>query len=156
MKNLVLAALSLMSLNAFADGFVCENLNENIRVKAFNHVRPEQGTRDGAIMILSNPSVSEGRKTIATFSEAESLLTNDAATYTAAVDLRYKDSARKGELVAGTKLGELKHIILDVDFTYSKPVQDGTELAGELILKKRNGDEDIRVDVTCIRYLKGE
>ncbi len=154
MKSLIVILVSLVSTQAFADGFVCENVQEGIRVKVFNHTQAEEGTRNAAIMIVSDLTVQEGRKTIATFEDGDSLLTNDGAVYTSKVDLRFSTSSRKGELLLGTKLGEVKFMILDVEFSYGYPVENGAELAGELILKKRDG-EVIRTDVACVRYLKG-
>ena len=153
MKKLILAMTVLMSSAAFAEGFVCENYENALRVKVFNHVSPSEGTRTVGIMVLSDTSIEQGRKTIATFSSDDQLVTNESATYSALVDLRYNESSRKGENIGGTKLGQLKYVILDVDFTHAQPVPAGTRLEGELILKKRSG-EDIRLDVSCLRYLK--
>lgn len=157
MKKLVVAALAslLTSAPAFADGFICDNAEGTLRVKAFHHTKPELGTRNSAILILSNPQISEGRKTIATMEADDALLTNEGSTYTAKVDLRFRNSARKGEAVGPTKLGELKLIVLDVDFSYARPVAEGTQVAGEVTLLKRSGEE-VAVDVVCTRYLKGE
>src|ERR1044072_840981 len=101
MKTLVLIASALVGASAFADGFVCENLDANLRIKAYNHTQAEEGTRVGATMIVSDPSISHGRSTIATFADADSLLTSDGASYTAKVDLRFNNSGRKGENIAG-------------------------------------------------------
>jgi hypothetical protein len=153
MKKLILAMAVLMSSAAFAEGFVCENFENALRVKVFNHVTPSEGTRSVAVMVLSDTSIEQGRKTIATISADDFLVTNESAVYSALVDLRYSESSRKGENIAGTKLGQLKYVILDIGFTYARPVPAGTRLEGELILKKRSG-EDIRLDVSCWRYLK--
>lgn len=153
MKALVVLMTALFGSQAFADGFVCENLEHNVTVKVYNHTQPTLGTRNAAKMIVSNPSIADGRKTIATFADADALLTNDGSTYTGKVDHRYIESRRKGELLAGTKLGNVAFVILDVDFSYASPVVDGSELAGELIIQRRSGD-DIRIDVLCERYLK--
>lgn len=155
MKNVLVFLAAVFSAPAFADGFVCQSLEEGIKVKVFNHTHAEEGTRNAAIMIVSDLNVNGGRKTIATFEASDSLLTNDGATYTSKVDLRFNGSERKGENILSTKLGEVKFIILDIDFSYAYPVAAGEEVAGELILKKRNG-EVIRTDVACTRYLKGE
>lgn len=156
MKGLILSMALLAGSAAFADGFVCVNYAENIKVQVYNNTQPEEGTRNSAIMVVSDPSVQSGRKTIATFEDADSLLINDGTTYTAKVDLRYNNSGREGENILGTKLGNVSFIVLDVDFNYSQPIRDGGEVAGELIVQKRNKTEDIRVDVYCTRYLKGE
>lgn len=153
MKKIVLiAGLVLGMNNASASGFVCETLAQDLNVKVYNHTQASEGTRNGAIMILSDPTVSYGRKTIAKF-KSSSLLTGSASEYTAYVDLRYVDSSRKGENIGGTKLGQLDEIILNVDFSYAETLAAGDEVSGVLTLVKRNGDE-ITHDMSCVRYLK--
>ena len=128
MKNAIVLLATLLSTTAFADGFICESAEQNLKVHVYNQVQPELGTRSAAIMILSDTSVQAGRKTIATFSSTDALLTNDGASYTAKVDLRFNNSGRKGENIGGTKLGELKNVTLDVAFSYSEPVEAGAEV----------------------------
>lgn len=152
---LTLIAGLVLSQTALADGFICESESGSLRVKAFHKTQPEQGTRNAAVLIVSNPLIHQGRKTIATFSADNALLTNKAAHYDASVDLRFKNSRRKGELIGATKLGELQNIKLDVAFSFAKPVADGQEMPGVVTLVKRSGDE-LEYDVVCTRYLKGE
>lgn len=146
-------AMILASSPAMADGFVCESAREGLVVKIFNHVNPEQGTRNGAVMVLSDSEVQAGRKTIARFTDVNGTLASSNLVYTAKVDHRFNDSGSKGELLAGTKIGALKTIALDVAFTYTYPVADGAYVRGDLLLTKRNGDE-VRVALDCARYLK--
>ena len=138
-----------------ADGFVCYSDAQHLKIHAYNEVQLELGTRNPAVMVLSDTAVNVGRKTIAKFDSANSVLNNDGALYTAKVDLRFNDSERKGENLAGTKLGEVKTILLDVAFSYADPVSAGTELPGTMTIIKRNG-EQWSFDVDCTRYLKGE
>jgi hypothetical protein len=152
---LTLIAGLVLSQSALADGFICESQEQSLRIKAFHQTQPELGTRNAAVLIVSDPSINAGRKTIATFHADNTLLSNSGAHYDASVDLRFKASRRKGELIGPTKLGELQNIKLDVAFTYVAPVADGQEMPGMVTLVKRSGDE-IELDVTCTRYLKGE
>lgn len=152
----VLALSAIASFASRADGFVCENLDENVRVKVFNKVNADQGTRSAAIMVLSDPSISSGKKTTARFAADNELVNNRGAVYTAEVDLRFNDDNLKGRNFAGTKLGNVKYITLDVDFSYAQPVENGTQVDGQLIVTKRNGTADIHIPVACVRYLKGE
>ena len=152
---LTLIAGLVLSQSALADGFICESQEQGLRVKAFHKTQPELGTRNAAILIVSNTSINFGRKTIATFSADNAVLSNKAAHYDASVDLRFKTSNRKGELIGPTKLGQLQNIKLDVAFSYATPVADGAQMPGVVTLVKRSGDE-IELDVTCTRYLKGE
>lgn len=153
MKTLIaIAALVATGSVASADGFVCQTAKGDLKVQVFNQTQPEAGTRNAAIMVLSDPRVSLGRKTIAKF-HSESLLSNEASSYSADVDLRYVDSNRKGELIAGTKLGFIDTITLDVDFSYASPVAAGTVLDAVLTVAKRDGAVK-HVSMECERYLK--
>ena len=153
MKNLALVIMATLTLtaSAYADGFYCAS--DELVVKVYNNTNPYVGTRNAAAMIISDPAVRYGNKTIARFSDANSTLGNQGATYTALVDLRYNDSARKGELLAGTKLGQVKAIILDVAFSYVAPLAHGDETSGFLTIVKRDGQE-IQLEMNCVRYLK--
>lgn len=156
MKTLLITACmtigTLAASSAFADGFVCTT-DSGLVVKAYNHVQPKKGTRSPAVLVISDSSVGAGRKTIAKFTDAEGLVTAGGASFTGNVDLRYNNTGRKGELIAGTKLGEVDVIQLDVDFSYGTPVVDGEEVAGVLTILKRNGDV-IEDGASCTRYLK--
>ena len=150
-KIITVLALVLTTTAAHADGFHCSSTDGSLDVKVFNHVNPELGTRTGAVMVLSNPEVAYGSKTIARFQDVN--LSSDGATYLANVDLRFSDSARKGELIAGTKLGYIDTIRLALDHNYNLPVEHGTSLRGWLDITKRDGDV-ISMNMDCVRYLK--
>ena len=157
MKLFNLAIVSMLAIagNAHADGFKCQTVDGELAVKIFNSVNPNVGTRVGAVMVLSDPSVNGGRKTIARFTDANGVLSSRSSRYDANVDLRFSDSARKGENIMGTKLGELDHVIVDIDFSYAAPVGAGEEVTGTIVLDKRNGEKS-EADLICTRYLKGE
>ncbi|MGZ3721602.1 MAG: hypothetical protein ACXVA9_01645 [Bdellovibrionales bacterium] len=156
MKKMILAAaVALIGSSAMADGFVCENYDGNLRIKVYHQTQPEMGTRNAAIMIVSDPTIGSGRKTIATFAADNALLSSHSALYDANVDLRFKNSSRKGENIGGTKLGEVDHIKLDVDYSFNNPVPAGETVFAKLTLELRNGTNS-RLDMTCTRYLKGE
>lgn len=154
MKTLILALAATIATAslASADGFVCTTAENNLKVQVYNHTTPQLGTRNGAVMILSNPEFEYGNQTIAEY-HSDGLLTNFSSTYSARVDLRHSGSDRKGELIAGTRLGNVNVFSLAVDFTYAQPVAEGTKVEGQLSVVKRNGDV-IVVVMECERYLK--
>lgn len=147
--------LAAFSGNAFADGFECQTAAQDLTVKIYNHTTPSAGTRVAAVMVVSDPAISIGNKTIARFTDTNGLLSSRSSRYEANVDLRFNDSSRKGELILGTKLGMLDTIIADIDFSYAAPVGAGEEVEGKLILVKRDGQR-VYADLVCARYLKGE
>lgn len=151
-KLMTVMAITLVSTSAMADGFLCAT-EDGLNVKVFNSTSGDVGTRSIAKMIVSNANVGLGNKTIATFSDAKGTVASYKQTYVANVDLRFNDSNRKGELIGDTKLGQLSKIVLSVDFSYSEPVEQGTELTGWITLVKRSGEELV-YEATCTRYLK--
>lgn len=151
---LTLSMLVLGAVQAKADGFVCQSDDGSLNLRAFNQTAPVAGTRNAAVLIVSDPTVSFGRKTIARFTAGHTLA-NAGSTYLANVDLRYNDSGRKGELIGGTKLGELKQIKLNVAFSYALPIPAGQDVDALITLTKRSG-EKIALPASCTRYLKGE
>jgi len=154
MKNAILSAvLMVFGAAAHADGFVCDNAETGLRLRAYHHTQPELGTRNVAALIVSDQNVAAGRKTIATFDADKAVVTSKSATYTANVDLRFSGASRKGENIGGTKLGELDSIVLNVYYSFANPVPAGSEVDGEVTLVRRQG-EDIVLPVTCTRYLK--
>jgi hypothetical protein len=156
MKTLTLAlATLLVSAAAHADGFVCQALDADLTVKVFNKTHAIEGTRTPSIMILSNPTISLGRKTIATFSNSSASLEGKGTSYFAEVNPENAEASRGGELIAGTKLGYVESLELHVDFNYYTPTAAGKTVDGALILTKLNG-EHIPVNMECTRYLKGE
>lgn len=152
MKYALLALVLIASSIAKADGFLCET-QSGLRLKVFNHVEPSLGTRTPAVVVVSDANVKVGRKTIGVFRDAAAQLLAEDDTYLAKVDLRKKESNRRGELLAGTKLGNVDQIKLYVDFNYSRPVPHGTELTGTMTLLKRDAGLIVHQAV-CIRYLK--
>lgn len=152
MKALIVTLLMVTGV-AKADGFKCYAPEFDQNIKVFNHTQADEGTRNAAIMVVSDEAISAGRKTVATFSDVKNTLTNTGASYNAKVDLRVSESNRKGENVFGTKLGEIATIKLNVFFTYGDNLVDGETLDGKLIVTKRNGDK-IKSAVECSRYLK--
>lgn len=153
MKNAIIGSIiALTGFNAQADGFTCTS-ESLLNVKVYNHTSPNVGTRSVSKMVVSDSAIALGNRTIATFDDAQSQVASYKQTYVANVDLRYANSNRKGELIGGTKLGNLHQIILSVDFSYARPVTSNTLLKGMLTLVKRDGEEIIE-EVNCRRYLK--
>jgi hypothetical protein len=151
-KFLVFSLVLAAAPAAFADGWVCQTA-QGLRAAVYNHTAATVGTRSGAVMILSDETVQEGRKAIARFTDTHGTLGNSGATYVANVDLRFADSRRAGEYLAGTRLGYVDQVILDIDFSYAAPVAEGTTAEGDLIVVKRDGKRIVQ-SVECSRYLK--
>jgi hypothetical protein len=148
---------ALSGTAAQADGFTCQGRSTGINIKVFNHTDPNAGTRVAAVMVLSNPNIQSPNKTIAKFtSQNATLAYKGNGVWKAKVDLRYSDTSRKGELIGGTKLGQLSAVDLDLAFNYSSyetQLAQATQTNGVIRYFKRNGDYNVE-SVTCKRYLK--
>src|SRR5665647_198611 len=120
MKTLIsLLALSLSTV-ALADGFKCEQREHAVNLQVYNKTQATAGTRNVAVMILSDATVAHGRKTIASFTADKSTVRSTGGTsYVAKVDLRVSESNRSGENVLGTKLGQIKEIRVNVAHSYA-------------------------------------
>jgi hypothetical protein len=138
---------------AYADGFRCETVDSSLSIKAFNNTQPSEGTRNAAVLVLSDPSVKRGRKTIARFTDVNGTLRNSTALYSAKVDLRFNDSERKGEYLLGTRLGYVSRIDVAIDFAYGMGLRYGDETRGTITLVKRDGAQ-VSETLNCRRYLK--
>lgn len=159
MKALTIMTLVFAATAAQADGFVCKTADGELKVAVYNQTQPEAGTRNAATMILSNPTLQTGNKTIAKFTSEEGNLVGEStfsgvAMYTANVDLRFANSNREGEYLLGTRLGSVDKVVLEVEFSYENPVEDSAELDGIVSVEKRNGDST-SAPVVCKRHLKG-
>jgi len=154
-RFLCLAAAVLFASTslAYADGFVCQNERKDVNVKVYHYTAPEQGTRRSAVMIVSDPRMSEGEQTIARFTDAQGTLNNSGARYKANVDLRYRDIRDGLDHIGTYALAEVDEVTLGVDFTYGRPKLDGEYVPGTLYLQMRNGEEAI-MKMDCNRYLK--
>ena len=146
-------ALTTLSSAAHADGFNCQTADGSLNVKIYNNTDPQVGTRVGAVMVVSDPAISDGHKTIARFTDTNGRLESRCSVYVANVDLRFNDSSLKGRNILGTKLGNIDTITADVDFSYEAPVAAEQEVSGKLTIARRSGSP-IEADLTCSRYLK--
>lgn len=94
-----------------ADGYRCWSDHGQLRVKIYNHTSAQTGgTRAPAVMVLSNPSVSdEEGHTIAVF-ENDNIERADNI-YTGRVDLRFREIAKQPQASIGPhRLADLSHV----------------------------------------------
>lgn len=151
------ALMVLFATAARADGFVCRGIDQPLTVRAYHHVQPEAGTRNAAVLIVSDDRLQRGNRTIAKFTDVKNKLTRRTGemTYIGQVDLRVSESNRRGEYVGGTRLGELKTLVLTVDHNFGQISTRGALVRGWLTLNFRDTNRiDTVLDMECERYLK--
>ena len=159
MKTIItVLTLLTMTASAKADGFFCRGNSTGLDFRVLNHTHAAAGTRTPSVMVVSNPYIASDRKTIAVFKDENRTLSYlGRGNYEGKVDLRFSETGRKGENIAGTKLGELKTIILDIEFSYSHHdsslANSVKEVPGKISYIKRTG-EILEETARCTRYLK--
>ena len=135
MNRFIITLALVASSVSMATTYTCDSSEGDLRAKLSFSDDAETGA-----LILSNPKIGDGNKTIVAFEEA-ALNLDGQVQATGKVDFRESDR-RRGELIGGTKLGVLKSISLTV---YEN--EEG-KLEGELKLSKRKG-RPIYLDLSC-------
>ncbi|MBI3544951.1 MAG: hypothetical protein HY075_16890, partial [Deltaproteobacteria bacterium] len=126
----IITALSLVSSVAMADGFRCQG--QDFRVKLFNETQPGRGTRNPAVLVVSERSIG----TLATLEGEEITKTNRSTTV---VYEGQTNGRQDGRFVA------VKLVVAKTADT------DGTHLARLTV----NADGQSRSEtLSCERYLK--
>jgi hypothetical protein len=142
---------------ARADGFDCQARNTGLLIHIVNSKNPAVGTRTPDSMTILNPLLSPGQQEIVRFSHINKTLAYlGRGNYMGQVDLRYLDSGRQGENIAGTKLGQIKSILVDLEFSYAHSdielANSVKEVPGKIFYTKRTG-EILEEPVLCKRFL---
>jgi hypothetical protein len=156
MKSVILmAVLSVATIvQAKADGFKCEGASYGTLIKVYNNTQPSKGTRNLAIMVVSDPSRDAGDRTIAIFRDSQGLVSSNGTLYSAKVDHRFK-SVQVGKEIAGMDISELYGIKLNINFNYTldTPSTAGDFYPAVATYTDANGSKKSE-NMTCSRYLK--
>ena len=135
MKLLIITMLTLVSSVAMADGFRCQSAD--FRVKLYNQTRPEDGTRNPAVLVVSERDLG----TIALLNGEEIVKTNgsDFVTYEGQVN------------------GKQDGRFVSVKLAVAKQAEEEGVFAGFHVAKltvNANGETRTAI-LACERYLKG-
>ncbi len=163
MKTIALVLMSLTLSNiAAADGFKCEGVNTGVTLQVYNHTQPVEGTRTPAVMVVASSLVRSPNKTIAVFKhENDTLAYLGNGLFQGKIDLQNDESIHKGENIAGTKLGYLKAIQLQLFAFYGKKFSyknadlfKNNEIMDARISYLKLTGEVLEEKAICSRYLK--
>ncbi len=147
MKN-VLFVLSIVlgSTSAFADGFVCQGEHGGLdyRVKLYNHINAEDGTKNPGVLVVSSDPVFGSRgeaKTVAALYDEEISKTNllDSVIYTGVTNGKKTDG---------------RFVSVELEVAKERSGRVGKTDIHNGALKVVADHESIELDVTCERYLK--
>jgi hypothetical protein len=148
---------SLMTATTLADGFICLNDKQDLKVQVYNHSSSELGTRKASVLVLSHTQRPIGQRTIAKFAELEGTLISHGATYTGQIN----DSVMVGDgekAIGGVSLFKVNYLMIDIDFTYEKPLKNGDKTTAMMNLIKTDRETEssieLEYEMVCTRYLK--
>ncbi len=137
MKYVAIVLMSLVSSVAMADGYRCEG--QGYRVKMYNNVHRELGTRNAAVLIVS--SDSEG--TIAVLKPGTDL-----------TKINHRDTWEFEGLTHEVSNGQFAYTSLIVDKEAKGPGALADIFDARLILNADKQREVIRLE--CVKYRKSE
>jgi hypothetical protein len=149
---MTVVAVFVVATSARADGFVCNAVGESLRVKVYNRTQPEEGTRNVAVMVISDPSKPVGQRTLQRFTADNDGVTNSGTRYSASLKPRLRPMM--DVQIGGVQVGQIQEVALNIDFSYRYPIGNEGLVAGTLEIYQVNGDQ-LWMDVDCTRYLKG-
>ncbi|MBP7843478.1 MAG: hypothetical protein KA116_01565 [Proteobacteria bacterium] len=147
--------ISLTANFLWADGFICESPQGYLRIKIFHHTSFQTGgTRKVAVMVLSNPRVPMGKRTIGVFNENKGTLIRDSSSYFANFDFRFKGLYSKPqEFIKDISKKDIQSLEITPNFNINEPIAPSAKLKARFKLSLRSG-QDYQGWIDCIRYLK--
>jgi hypothetical protein len=158
LAKLALAAVvasSIMASVASAQGFICTSLDETTQIDIYlvgggslHEFRPAPR---GKMMVVKDITLNPKRQVVATFSTKEGLLRTKDTSFIGKVDPKHPDTNSSGKRVGGTRLGQLKTITVEIDYSFQEKVSDGVRLAAQVTYNKLNG-EDLAEDFECVYH----
>lgn len=157
MKTAALFFLVLMiPASALADGFICHGDQSGIEMAIYNQVNPHLGTRNPAVLVISDPALATSNHTEARFSpELNNFRYEGHGNYVAEVhgNVFLFDSTS----VAGHAVNSLNEIRLKIVFSYDKDaialVDSIDEIPGTIEYTDLNNQVS-NESASCSRYRK--
>lgn len=139
----------------WADGFICESPQGYLRIKIFHHTSFQTGgTRKVAVMVLSNPRVPMGKRTIGVFNESKGNLLRDSSAYIANFDFRFKGLYSKPqEFIKDISKRDIQTLEITPNFNINEPIAPAAKLKARFKMNLRSG-QAYQGWIECIRYLK--
>lgn len=137
MKNFLFIVVAVFAVGsqAFASGFACADDSGN-RVKIYNHLNPEDGTRLPAVFVLSNKNI--GTLLVAKGEQISKRNHTEVVQYA----------------VRGNALLGVDYVVVQIQFKEGRQVlAKGATVPGNLILAKQDGRRSV-TKLRCQRYTK--
>jgi len=149
MKISAFLFLTFLSSQVWAlSGFNCVSVDRDLVVQIVFGQGQSALRWNSAAMVVSNPHVKKGRQFVARFRSSQGMLEREGSTFIGHVLPQHPDSSRVGERIAGTTLGQLRTISVDIDFTPARAALPTTPLSAQVTYMKRNGQK-LAQDFDC-------
>ena len=149
MKSVALILFVLAGASvAHADSFICNNADQQVRVKLQNHAQAPYGTLSAADMVISDTSTEPDEHTLISSSD----ITEEGAFWTA--NTPDGDSETK---LGGLYLAQIQKVTLDIpSYNFNDTNKDGNTYEGVLYLyddvnSNRSAD---RISLDCTYSIK--
>ena len=137
MKNFLIIVVAVFGVGSqsFASGFSCAD-NSGNRVKIYNHLSPEDGTRLPAIFVLSKKNIG-------------TVLVAKGEQISKRNHTRVVQYAVRGNALVG-----VDYVVVQIQFKEGRQVlAKGASVPGSLVLAQRDGRKSVTT-LRCQRYTK--
>ncbi len=143
------AAVLVGSQAAKADGFVCADESNTYGLKIYDNVTASFGTRNPAVMVISNGSQESGAKTLATFTPAQGGLQLSGGVYV--VNLNFPPAYT--QTFGGVKMSDIKELNVLINHNFNQVLAPGQKVPGSVSIVEKSGKFAV-LKLVCKRYLK--
>lgn len=128
----------------------CESVDGDVQFQILMEVRNKNESPQALGMTVTDLNVSADRSEIATFMYNDGVLNNTNGVVVGYVDLANPRTSRKGERIAGTRLGHLRSIMVDLDIDFTTRPTVGEKYSAQAVYLKKIGEELVQ-DLDCSR-----
>lgn len=129
---------------------VCVGVDGDIRFDVLVEIPNLADAPMASSMRASDPNVSPARAEIAMFEAQEGLLDNDNGVIVGHVDSSNPKTARKGERIGGTTLGQLSSVMLSLDVDFSIAASPLKKYSAQVVYLKKSSERLVQ-DLDCTR-----
>lgn len=132
------------------ENVVCTGVDGEIRFDVLVEIPNMVESPIAMSMRASDPNVSEVRSEIAVFDSDDGLLNNDNGVIVGYVDSKNPKTARKGERIGGTTLGQLRSVMLSLEIDFDVAASPLKKYSAQALYLKKSGEQLVQ-DLDCTR-----
>ncbi len=129
---------------------ICIGVDGEIRFDILIEIPNMVDSANALKMRASDPNVSAARSEIALFEADDGLLNNDNEVIVGYVDSANPKTARTGERIGGTTLGQLRSVMLSLDIDFDIAAPPMKKYSAQALYLKKSGEQLVQ-DLDCTR-----